>query len=283
MLIGFTTLAPTDVDVWSIHRDPVNNAIHEFPFASVQGCDNASGGAGNCSSQGLVNAGANIFKIRYDIDFLKGPDPKLSPCAHLRASPLRDLASRHLQRRRKPPLKTFAVTEPGSPRDHRPDRPQDRQPPSGSLITIDINGNPATNGEYLFPLGLNLGGLGVAEMSEVDINALNTPIPFEGIPWNLDRRLGPAGCLNGGCEAGAVGSAAFALDPFPYSGLDPRPRPPVLPSGSYSDPVFNNAANPLGNVQKPDVLLRGRGATAISTAMPPFSPTCWGASRPIRR
>ncbi|MBK5275231.1 MAG: cadherin-like domain-containing protein [Desulfuromonadales bacterium] len=240
LLIGFTTLAnpATDVDLWTLHRDPVTNETHEFPFASVQGCDNA-GGAGTCSNQGLVGAGANIFKIRHDVDFLIGPQPKLSPCAHL-------LASR------------FATSHPGicsgapttardiavlSPVPHEIIARTGRKitSPAGSLITIDINGNPATNGEYLFPLGLNLGGLGVAEMSEVNINELFTPIPFEGITWNLDRRLGPSGCLNNGgvCEAGAVGSAAFALDPFPYSGLDPRLQTSLLPNVSYIDPVFS--------------------------------------------
>jgi len=249
LFIGFTTLAPTDVDIWSIHRDPVTNEAHEFPYASVTGCDNASGGPGECSSQGLLNAGANIFKINYKVDFNKTPDPRLSPCAHLRAS---RFAFSH------PGLCAGGVTHASdfgvmSPSPHEIIARTGRKitSPAGSLITIDINGNPATNGEYLFPLGLNLGGLGVAEMSEIDINALDTPIPFEGIPWNLDRRLGPSGCLkNGGvCEAGAVGSAAFALDPFPYSGMDPRLQSPGLPTGSYSDPVFNTTGNPLTNIR----------------------------------
>jgi len=248
LFIGFTTLAPTDVDIWSIHRDPVNNEVHEFPYASVTGCDNASGGAGECSAQGLANAGANIFKINYKVDFNKTPDPRLSPCAHLRAS---RFATSH------PGLCSGGVTHASdfavmSPSPHEIIARTGRKITSaaGSLITIDINGNPATNGEYLFPLGLNLGGLGVAEMSEIDINVLDTPIPFEGIPWNLDRRLGPAGCLNGGCESLTTSPiGTFALDPFPYSGLDPRLQSPGLPSGSYSDPVFNTTGNPLTNIR----------------------------------
>jgi len=243
MFIGFTTFAPTDVDIWSLHRDPVTNQTHEFPLASVQGCDVVQGGPGNCSAQGIANgpANTNIFKIIYRDDYLKPYDPKLSPCAHLLASPrfqntgVCSGGASHAT--------DFAVL---SPIPHeiiaRTGRKIDSATNAaiGELITIDINGNLATNGEYLFPLGLNLGGIGVAEMSEIDLNLTNTPTIFDGIPWNLDRRLGPSGCLNNGvCEAGAVGSAGFALDPFPFSGLDPRTQASGLPVGSYSNPTFS--------------------------------------------
>jgi hypothetical protein len=241
MFIGFTTRAPTDVDIWSLHRDPVSNQTREFPLASVQGCDNAQGGPGNCSAQGIANgpANTNIFKIIYRDDYLKGYDPKLSPCAHLLGS---RFATSH------PGIcngvgsfaNDFAVLSP-IPHEIIARTGLKITSPAGSLITIDINGNPATNGEYLFPLGLNLGGIGVAEMSEIDLNLTNTPTIFDGIPWNLDRRLGPSGCLNnnGACEAGPVGSAAFALDPFPFSGLDPRTQASGLPTGPYSNPTFS--------------------------------------------
>jgi Big-like domain-containing protein len=274
MWIGFTTLAPTDVDIWSVHRDPVNNAIHEFPLASVAGCDIADAGSfpsGICSQQGIVGAGANIFKIRYDVDFLMannppitpgGAAPRLNPCLHLQASP------------------RFRVSNPGicpggatqmfannigilGPVPHeiiaRTGHRLDSTP--GSLVTLDVKGAASTNGEYLFPLGMNLGGIEVAEMSEINLNLLNTPPIFEGIPWNLDRRLSPSGCLNvGGCETAPMGS--FALDPFPFTGLDPRTQadfnvilPGVglqvggMPTGSYNDPHFNNSVNPLSNVR----------------------------------
>jgi Big-like domain-containing protein len=251
LFIGFTTLAPTDVDIWSIHRDPLNNAIHEFPYASVQGCDNA-GGIGTCSNQGLGNAGANIFKINLRSDFnTPVPNPKLSTCAHLLASRfaanplyagLCAGGSTHAS--------NFGVMSP-APHEIIARTGHRINNPALDGKTIDINGAAATNGVYLFPLGLNLGGLGVAEMSEIDLNLLDTPITFEGIPWNLDRRLGPSGCLNNGgvCEQGAVGSTAFALDPFPFSGLDPRLQSPGLPTGSYSDPVFNTTGNPLTNIR----------------------------------
>lgn len=252
MWIGFTTLAPTDVDIWSLHRDPATNSIHEFPLASVRGCDLAAGAAGTCSSQGLVNAGANIFKIRYDVDFLMAAtgfpggtkDGKLSPCAHLRANP------RWTGLNLCPGGATFA-NQIGviSPVPHEIQARTGHSLDHPGLVTVDVRGNQATNGQYLFPLGMNLGGLETAEMNEVDLNQLSSPVIFEGIPWNLDRRLSPSGCLNaGGCE-----STPQPLDPFPYSGLDPRNQAELfgagLPTGSYNDPNYNNGQNPLSNVR----------------------------------
>jgi hypothetical protein len=256
LLIGFTTLAPTDVDFWSIHRDPGTNSIHEFPLASVQGCDNAPGnGLGTCSNQGLVGAGANIFRIRYDVDFLMAAqgfpggtkDAKLNPCKHLQASPrFRNLSlctgsgSEFAD--------NFAVM---SPIPHEIQARTGHSLDNPGLITLDINGRQATNGQYLFPLGMNLGGIETADFLEIDVNLLNTPRAFEGIPWNLDRRLSPSGCLAGGCEA-----TPQPLDPFPYTGLDPRLQAEFLvaglpggtPKGPFSDPNFtastlSNASN----------------------------------------
>jgi len=243
MFIGFTTFAPTDVDIWSLHRDPVNNATHEIPLASVQGCDVVQGGPGNCSAQGIANgpANTNIFKIIYRDDYLKNYDPKLSPCAHLLASPR--FRNTGVCAGGGSIANDFAVL---SPIPHeiiaRTGRKIDSatNPAIGELITIDINGKLATNGEYLFPLGLNLGGIGVAEMSEIDLNLTNTPTIFDGIPWALDRRLSPSGCLNGGCESLTTSPlGTFALDPFPFSGLDPRTQASGLPAGSYSNPTFS--------------------------------------------
>ena len=37
LFIGFTTLAPTDVDIWSIHRDPVTNEAPAVAFGATNG------------------------------------------------------------------------------------------------------------------------------------------------------------------------------------------------------------------------------------------------------
>jgi hypothetical protein len=233
LFIGFATQAVpvvgADILIWSIHRDPVANAIHEFPLASVRGCDNAAG-AGTCGVQGLGGAGNNIFKIRHDVDFTVDTDAKLDPCAHLRGDTrfsglnicpgsTGDGANIAEQ---------FAIL---SPIPHEIMARTGQKLATPGLLVVDVQGNPATWGEYLFPLGMNLGGVSTPEMNEINLDLLATPFIFEGIPWNLDRRLSPGGC-NGTCEG-----TAQPLDPFPFSGLDPRTQASV-PTVSYNDPNY---------------------------------------------
>ncbi|HEX3281646.1 MAG TPA: hypothetical protein VHR36_10495 [Pyrinomonadaceae bacterium] len=235
LFIGFASLN-TDVMIWSLHYDPANNKAHEFPLATVVGCDNA-GGAGTCGQNGLVaGVGGNIWKIRHDLDFLvPATKPRLDPCAHLRADP-RFAASNPC-----PAGGTFeeqfGVLTP-IPHEIMTRTGRKVADANGTLKTIDILGNAATNGEYLFPLGLGLGGIVAPEFVEIDLNALDTPFSFSGIPWNLDRRLSPGGC-NGPCE-----TSAQPLSPFPFEIIDPRTQAPV-PTGPYNDPNFT--ASPLSN------------------------------------
>jgi fibronectin type 3 domain-containing protein len=235
LFIGFASLN-TDVMIWSLHYDPTTNQAHEFPLASVVGCDNA-GGAGTCGQNGLVaGVAGNIWKIRHDVDFLvPATKPRLDPCAHLRADP-RFAASN--------PCPNGGTFEEQfgilSPVPHEIMTRTGRKfaDSTGSLKSIDILGNEATNGEYLFPLGLGLGGIVAPEFVEIDLNALDTPFSFSGIPWNLDRRLSPGGC-NGPCE-----TTMQPLSPFPFEIIDPRTQAPV-PTAPYNDPVFT--ASPLSN------------------------------------
>jgi hypothetical protein len=259
MWIGFTSLAPTDVDIWSIHRDPVTNTAHEIPLASVIGCDN-SAGIGTCSSQGLVNAGVNIFRIRYDVDFLMAAagfpsgtkDAKLSPCDHLRGNPR--WAGLNLCSTGVTLANNFAVLSP-VPHEIQARTGHAIQNPGLANVTVDVTGKTATNGQYLFPLGMNLGGIEVAEMTEIDLNLLATPTIFEGLPWNLDRRLGPSGCLDNAGLPTACPAGPLPLDPFPYTGLDPREQsnflvaglPGGLPTGSFSTPSFTQSI--LSNIR----------------------------------
>ncbi|HZI46461.1 MAG TPA: fibronectin type III domain-containing protein, partial [Pyrinomonadaceae bacterium] len=234
LFIGFASLN-TDVMIWGLHYDPANQA-HEFPLATVVGCDNA-GGAGTCGQNGLAaGVAGNIWKIRHDVDFLvPATKPKLDPCAHLRADP-RFAASNPC-----PAGGTFeeqfGVLTP-IPHEIIARTGRKFADATGTLKTIDILGNAASNGEYLFPLGIGLGGIVPPEFVEIDLNALDTPFSFSGIPWNLDRRLGPGGC-NGPCE-----TTPQPLDPFPFEIIDPRTQAPV-PTGPYNDPTFT--ASPLSN------------------------------------
>src|SRR4029079_10292482 len=235
LFIGFASLN-TDVMIWSLHYDPVKNAAHEFPLATVVGCDNA-GGAGTCGQNGLAaGVAGNIWKIRHDVDFLNpATKPRLDPCAHLRADP-RFAASNPC-----PAGGTFeeqfGMLTP-IPHEIMTRTGRKFADSTGTLKTIDILGNPATNGEYLFPLGLGLGGIVAPEFVEIDLNALDTPFSFSGIPWNLDRRLSPGGC-NDPCE-----TTMQPLSPFPFEIIDPRTQAPV-PTGPYNDPNFT--ASPLSN------------------------------------
>lgn len=236
LFIGFASLN-TDVMIWSLHYDPANNHPHEFPLATTVGCDNAAG-AGTCGQNGLVDGvGGNIWKIRHDVDFEDpATSPRLDPCAHLRADP-RFSASNPC------PgggtfAEQFAVLSP-IPREIQARTGRKFADQAGTLKTIDIHGNEATNGQYLFPFGLGLGGVVTPEFDEIDLDAMQTPYSFSGIPWMMDRRLSPGGCI-GNCEA-----AVQPLSPFPFEILDPRTQAD-LPTGTYNDPNFT--ASTLTNV-----------------------------------
>ncbi|HEV8637383.1 MAG TPA: fibronectin type III domain-containing protein, partial [Chloroflexota bacterium] len=231
LFIGFTTL-PSDVLIWSTHHDPATNQLHELPLATTRGCDNA-GGPSTCSNQGVVaGAGSNIFRIRHDVDFLTGATAKLNPCAHLRADPR--FAATNPCPQGGTQAEQFAVL---SPIPHEVQartghKVADLERAGGPiLVTLDVNGQEAKNGQYLFPMGIGLGGIDIPNGFEIDLNIVNMPFFFSGMPWNLDRRLSPGGCV-GPCEA-----TPQPLDPFPFEGGDPRTQA-NLPTGPYNDPTF---------------------------------------------
>jgi Bacterial Ig domain len=272
LFIGYSTLPP-DIMIWSIHYDPKTNSPHEFPLATTAGCDTAAGPL-TCTGQGLVtNAGGNIFKIRHDVDFAVTTKPRWNPCSHLqndpRFSPLNICSSGAGGTT----AEQFAIL---SPIPHeiqaRTGRKfADMQLANPQLITLDINGNQATNGQYLFPFGIGLGGVTVPEMVEIDLNALQTPTSFSGIPWNLDRRLSPGGCLDnnndgiGECEA-----TVQPLTPFPFEGaaMDPRTLGGI-PSVTYNDPNYvssglSDVSDRILSYVNPDALRPGGNAVGVN-------------------
>jgi Bacterial Ig domain len=303
LIIGYSTLPP-DIMFWSIHYDPDTNSPHEFPLATTAGCDNSSGPA-TCTAQGFApvgSAGGNIFKVRHDVDFaLPSIKPRWNPCAHLQADPRFATVNPCSSGAGGTLAEQFAIL---SPIPHEIQARTGRkfasmQPGATPLITVDIQGNDATNGQYLFPFGIGLGGITVPEMVEIDLNALQTPTSFSGIPWNLDRRLSPGGCLDSGCE-----DTPQPLDPFPLEGTDPRTLS-TIPPGLYSDPsylsgslntvadrilsyVSSEAARPGGNGigvnhtgnftstllnwQAPPPSAGGPGSSEISVSNPPPLP-----------
>ncbi len=211
LLIGFTTLADSQLDIFGVHLD-TSNVEQEVPLASTVGNPNTTG-------QGIPPNGFGIFKIRYDIDFITGAPVKagLSACENLLNA-------------------GFAVCPGGSTMDEEfalvSPVPRDligRTRNAGTAgPSFDILGNVAPNGQYLNPVGI-----GHPEFVEINLNAVDTPFIFAGEPWLLDRRLGPGGCV-GGCPG-----TPQPLIPFPFSGLDPRTRAgaPGVPTGS-ADQIF---------------------------------------------
>jgi len=257
LFIGFSTLTP-DILAHTLHYEPKGNTRIEKPLATTAGCD-AVAGVGTCSLAGLLGApnlgaaGGNIFRIRHDVDFVIGADAGLDPCAQARAEPRFGVTvcpgwgptGNKLAYNAQAIAEMFAMLSP---------TPHEVQFRTGHLlaakaaqitpVTVDITGAAATNGQYLYPLGMNLGGIEVAEWSEINLNAFQTAIPFSGIPWNLDRRLSPNGCERDiGCE-----DTPQPLEPFPFEAMDPRTQTNgcaalaggqcELPNVPYNDPAY---------------------------------------------
>ena len=249
LIIGFVTKLPEDVLIWSLHYDPTTNEAHELPLASVRGCDNAAG-VNTCSNQGL--AGVNqIFKIRHDVDFLAGAKPRFNPCAHLIADSRMHTTGAIPCNNNAGQLNLVDMMGILSPIPHEIQartghRVADDLLPTPLQITLDISGNEATHGQYLFPFGIGLGGISIPEFVEINLDALATPASFSGIPWNLDRRLSPGGCLRDANDVAQCETTRQPLDPFPFELTDPRTLA-NLPLGGFSDLAFTQT--PLPNVR----------------------------------
>lgn len=239
LLIGFSTRRP-DVLLWTLHYDPVTNRRVEKPWASVLACD-LIGGAGNCSANGLIpGVGGHIWKIRYNVDFATGSSEVTdNPCSNLRAEPRfgTGFCPVNLSTPAGSIAEQLAIVSP-MPREiiARTGHRLAALAAGITPTTVDIKGAAATNGEYLVPLGVNLGGVGFPEFNEFDLTKMAWPFQFTGLPWTLDRRLSPGGCKDGVCE-----SAPQPLDPYPFEGVDPRLQARNLPAGNYNDPRFTAA------------------------------------------
>jgi hypothetical protein len=222
LLEGATTLPDSQLDVFAIHFDRETGQTHEYPIAST--VNNPS-----TINKGLLPTQFNLFSITYHVDFLVGTDPELSPCVNLANAGFA------------PAPAGFGC--PGGGNLFIDQNFAVINPPSRDIIgrtrnkaafaigdSVDISGNAAFNGRYLNPVDLVH-----TDMAGVDVAAAATPFIFTGIPWNLDRRLGPGGCGEAPCEpTDPANPFKYALSPFPFSGLDPRTQaatpPGVLPS-----------------------------------------------------
>ena len=272
--LGASTEADSDVVLWSVHRDPVDNKAHEFPLGSVLGCESV---AGPLTCRRVL--GPNTYRIRHDTLFTAGTarNAKLSACSQLRAD--FRFQSMNICPDGGTSAEEFGIL---SPLPHEVQARTGRKmadlarPGGGVLKTIDINAHHATNGQFLYPMGIGLGGIETPNFAEIDINQLGTPTSFDGIPWNLDRRLSPNGC-SGPCE-----STPQPLDPFPFSGFDPRVQGGV-PEVQYNDP--NYTASQLDRLPNRilsyvDATLNNFNGDATVLSWPPVDPPAVGAPPP---
>ena len=112
------------------------------------------------------------------------------------------------------------------------------------VVARNIQGAVTPTGEYVMPTAIEF-----PTFIEVDTALLATPFIFEGIPWNLDRRVGVGGCI------GPCPNVQIPLSPFSISGLDPRTQVSpltgqiVLPAAVRNQPIaFFPFGGPSGNV-----------------------------------
>lgn len=205
LVIGFSTLDTSQVDFYKLHKDPVSGEDQEYPWGSTVGNIGTT-------NHGMPPNPGGIFKVGYDVDFLMGApvSPGVSPCGNLINA-------------------GFSVCPNGGTMEEEValQAPVTREIIGYSLhretlapgVTAhDILGNDAQHGMYLTPAGI-----GHPEFVEVNLHKADFPFVFEGVPWNLDRRLGVGGCAEIAgelaCEdPGAVPMGSLALDPFPVSG-----------------------------------------------------------------
>jgi beta-lactam-binding protein with PASTA domain len=222
LMIGFTTLSDSQVDIYALRVSPTDNQNYESVIASTVGNPD--------STIGVAFAGkGSLFKFQYDVDFIDATrQTARRPCPVLIGAGFLGCTSDSSS------LEDFAILSPVS----REIIGRTRRTLNAGVVARDINGRPTQSGEYLAPIGV-----GHPEFAEIDLGALMTPFVFEGEPWNWDRRLSPGGCLDSGCDA-----TPQPLDPFPSSGIDPRV---VLGGGSVPPPVPNRIFTfftPTGNM-----------------------------------
>jgi len=207
LMIGFTTLNDSQLDIFSLSVDPRTNENHELILGST--VNNPS-----TINQGIIPGTGGIFKIGYDVDFIALIPASRSPCQNLINAGFGSRCPRGGTL-----AENIAVVAPISREIQG--RTRHSQTLLPGVETRDINGETATNGQYLTPVGV-----GFPEFVEINLDALQTSFSFDGVPWNLDRRLSPVGC-DGNCE-----STPQPLDPFPWSGRDPGA---LLPQGSRQE------------------------------------------------
>lgn len=226
LMIGFTSLPDPGIEVFAMHSDPATDSYQELIMGTTRGCDSPlAAGLGSCTAQGIGVNASGIFKIVFDVDFPTGVPIKAvrSPCQQLNAAiadggvPAADGTMITTPRCSATPTLEQELAMISPPSRDVIGRSRHKHTLHSSVVTLDLHGNETSNGEYVNPVGI-----GHPEFGEIDLSKLETPLIFT-LPWNMDRRLGPGGC-DGACTSTGIvpiGDESMALDPFPFSNLDP--------------------------------------------------------------
>ncbi len=200
--LGASSLHDARVDIYSVHYDNTN-APHEVPLETT---------ANNVANGGIVFAGVpvGVFQTVLDLDFLV-QNADREPCPDLLRGGVPGAAALCGDLVTNPPTlsQNFRLMSPIA--REVVGRSRHKAALNAGVVTRDVRGNLAPNGEYLTPVGVEYPG-----MEDIDLGKMQTPFSFSGVPWNLDRRLSPGGCV-GPCEG-----TPQPLSPFPFEGIDPR-------------------------------------------------------------
>jgi hypothetical protein len=221
----------TNIDYYSVHYDPINNAPHEQILYTTQGN----------RQQGPVvfNVPTGVFDSQIRMDFFNGAkvlesDPCYSLTQGFTSNPKNFTA---------PPvipgvnLASYCTSSPGTAQDFVDNfnlmAPVFREVMARSVrqrattgVALDIHGRPTQSGQYKLPTTIAYGAF-----EDINLGMSAFPHQFSGTPWLMDRRLSPNGCV-GACEA-----AAQPLTPFPFEGIDPTTVVtvfgPAVPAASF--------------------------------------------------
>ncbi len=203
---GATTLSDSQLDVFALYLDPLTNANNEVPIGSTVGNPGTI-------NQGLPPTAGHLYFVYYEFSSLAAVDSRLSPCQNLINAGFPEMCPSGGTL-----LEEFAAITPLT--REVIGRTRHKLTLNPGVITRDVNGLEAPNGEYLTPVAIEH-----PIFAALGVDAAPAPYIFASLPWNLDRRLSPAGC-DSVCEAGPQ-----ALDPFPFSELDPTTQGSVPPGG----------------------------------------------------
>ena len=214
------------LDIFAVHRGQ-DNVVHEFPVFST---------VNNPRAPADFPPGAQFFQEQYDVDMALGAGLNKSPCVALIAAgfgsfcPTGATAEEDIR-----VLSPVAREVIGRTRHQKELNP--------GIVARNIQGAVTPTGQFVAAVGFDFPGF-----IEIDTGLLTVPFIFEGLPWNVDRRVGVGGC-NGPC-----GAVQVPVSPFPISSLDPRTQvSPVtgriaLPLAVRNQPIaFFPFGGPSGN------------------------------------